>query len=294
MGSIYRDIPWMGSSVRGRVSKREVNVSVTPSPGGISISGLPLFDSEDIAYYNSEYKKGNTYLDLGCVVVTIRGLFRKNAGVTGKILLFDNMFDNLKQATIASFKFDLNSGFAAFASFPGFSLASNDHINERLQAIVMFDNLNVRESKYQPIAISVGCVCRLSPTAFPPRNRELESSSDIFQNIQSTELLKMEGVDTSTKDLIKAFENQIVKPNNTHTDIKRRQRKSYLRRLPVTKVTNLEVDYVDEVESAVKRSASCSNVERVVSSSSDFETARASTSDVPTTYLLAPRIVNPN
>nr|QQG34596.1 MP [Daiswa trichovirus 1] len=284
--SIYRDIPWLGSKVRGRISKREVNVSVTPQPGGVCISGFPLFDTEDIKFYDAQHKLGNTYLDLGCVVIAIRGLFKKGAGVTGKLILFDNMFDNMSQAKIASFKFNLDGGFAAFAVFPGYSIASNDNLNERLQAIVSFDNLNVRDAKFQPIAISVGCVCRISPTAFPPRTPELSGSSELFQNIQNSEYLSMEGIEESTSELKRAFSTQIVKPSFATEGTKRRQRKSFLRRLPPTKITDISVDYLAEPGSSMGRSESTRVVGSIIDrSGKGISMGRMSSSDSDTLAL---------
>nr|QVY19266.1 movement protein [Agapanthus virus A]QVY19269.1 movement protein [Agapanthus virus A] len=268
--SIYRDMPWLTLGSRGNVSKREVNIQIEPQPGGVCLENFPLFDSEDLAFFNSQSKK-YPYVDLGCIVVTIKALFRKNAGVNGRIVLIDDMFDNFHQAKLASFEFSLDSGFAAFAVFPGYSIATTDMVRQRLRAIVQFTDLNVKEGGYQPIAVSVGCVTRISATAFPPKIECLENSSDIFQVIQNSKYLDLEGIAAKEDELRKAFEvphrNPIlITPGGSS----KRERKTLLRKIPATKVANLKTERENK-RALPRRSMSFSSIPRFVHKRSSSE-----------------------
>nr|QJC70225.1 ORF2 protein [Maize-associated trichovirus 1] len=246
-GSIYRDVPWIGTGARAKIAKREINVSLTPKEGGYSIENFPLLDSEDLMYYKAA-AKSHPYVDLGCVVISIKGLFRRNAGVKGRLLLLDDMFDNIEQAKISAFKFNLDEGFAAFAVFPGYSIATDDMQLQRLRLIVEFENLNVRSGSYKPVAISVGLITKLSTTAFPPKSKLLEENEFVHQSIVGSQVLSLEEIEGKDKLAeefrVHSFVDGLKMPEVGSSV---RRRKALLRTLPPTRIKTYSADSPTEV-----------------------------------------------
>lgn len=240
-GSIYRDVPWFGSGVRGLIEKREMTLTVQSVDGGVAVKSVPIFDRDDILRINRESDKF-PYIDLGCVVVAIKALHNPKAGVRGKALLVDRMWDNVNQAKIAGFKFDLSKdGFAAFAVFPGYSISSKGDFTRRLEMIVNFENLNLAKGvDHEPVAISIGVIARVSPTAFPIRNESISGSKECFQSIIGSEYLQLEGLEEKVTDLADSFNIQ----RNYDCKVEKvemKERKAWMKRLPSTKIVTAEV-----------------------------------------------------
>lgn len=262
------------------MSRREVNVAITPTVGGHTIQNIPVCDPEDARHFTA-LGKSYPFTDIGCVAIAIKGHFRKNAGVKGRVTLLDDMWDNFDQAVIESFEFDLNNGYAAHAVFPGFSMTTGDMAKFRLRMIVEFTNLNVRNGGYEPISISMGLICRTSKNAFPNKREMLAD-----QSVLSQQLINTQCIDFVTNEQIKKSLEEIFNDSDrpmlvTMEGSSWRDRRKFLRSTKSTKVLSYRAEPKGkslEIPGAVRRMISDGGETSFVKDESDSESSVKSSS----------------
>ncbi|AWK28018.1 movement protein [Lettuce chordovirus 1] len=174
-GSVYKEDGWLNLKHKNCIKKIESNIKINVNPASplVKVTEIPLITRADIK--RTKDMRDYNFIHMGCIIVGIQGLFRKNAGVKGVAMLIDKRWDNLRQAMIGSFAFNLDSCRADAIFKPCFSLSVGDQLlTESLTLLLKFDGLAMRSGS-MAVNVSFGLICKLMNTL----DSNVEESSEI-------------------------------------------------------------------------------------------------------------------
>ncbi|AHA85532.1 ORF2 [Carrot Ch virus 2] len=208
-GNIYGDSSWLKFNQVSAIRKFESNISIELDDGDKSlvIPNIPLVSSFEVATVKKSLKNAN-FLHLGGIVISIQALFAENKGVTGTAVLADKRWNNLDQAIIGAFHFNLDKRRADFIMRPNFDVSLNDPmLCDSISLMLKFENLDMQVSSI-PINVSVGLIARFYNTIDP-------GIKFADEELKMQGLIEAEGIDKndmlhSIGDLADTFSNPAI------------------------------------------------------------------------------------